>query len=324
MEVGGSYLGASGQPTATLRVLTTSPVPSRTVTNTRRTFEEPRSVTARLSDRGGALWRRRFVLRRRLLGPVEPFGAPVFIVGCGHSGTTLLLAVLSQHPALHAIPYESSLMTRSPGDTDWFVDQFNRQARRAGKTAWVEKTPSHVRHIGRLLRRFPQGRVIVVVRDGRDVACSIEARTGDFASGAQRWEDDNAAADEWADHDRVSFLKYEELIEDRESALRSLCDFLDLSFDERLLDDDRADFTFLGRFQDHQRFAREIRQSGTQGPVTPAGAGHRRYRSWQASQPVFDGRGRWRSDLTDEHREIFKAVAGPRLVAYGYEADGDW
>lgn len=263
-------------------------------------------------------------MRRRVLGPVEPLGAPVFIVGCGHSGTTLLLAILSRHPALHAVPYESSLITRSPADIDWFVDQFNRGARQAGKTAWVEKTPSQVRHIGRLLTRFPDARVVVMLRDGRDVACSIEARLGDFAAGVRRWEDDNAAADEWAGTDRVLFLKYEDLIEDQESTLRSVCGFLGLGFDEGLLDHERGDFTFLGRFQDHRRFAREIRLSGDEQPATPAGEGHRRYRSWQASQPVFDGRGRWRSEMTEKQKEIFKMVAGDRLVSYGYEADGDW
>lgn len=286
--------------------------------------EGVRAFLGRLEDRAARGWRRRYALRRGLLGPVDPVGSPTFIVGCGHSGTTLLLAMLSRHPSLHAIPYESGLITGSPADVDWFVAQFNRETRRAGKASWVEKTPSQVRHIGRLLERFPGGRVIVMVRDGRDVACSIEARTGDFAAGARRWEDDNAAADGWSDHDAVSVLQYEDLIEDQEAALRSVCDFLALPFDEHLLDHAHGEFTFLGRFQDHRRFAREIRKLATAVPAGPAGEGHRRYRSWQASQPVFDGRGRWRSDMTDEQKAMFKAVAGERLVALGYEADADW
>lgn len=292
--------------------------------DTTRTAGEARSAIAKLRDRAGAMWRRRFALRRLWSGPVEPLGAPVFIVGCGHSGTTLLLAMLSRHPSLYAVPYESSLVTRSPAEADWFVDQFNRQARRAGKATWLEKTPSQVRHIGALIARFPTARVIVMVRDGRDVACSIEARSGDFAAGVRRWELDNAAADEWTGHDQVLSVTYEELIEDRASTLRMLCSFLGLDFDEGLLDHDRGDFTFLGRFQDHRRFARQMRRSGVQQPATPAGEGHRGYRSWQASQPVFDGRGRWRSDMSEEQKQVFKSIAGERLVSYGYEADGDW
>ncbi len=38
---------------------------------------------------------------------------PIFILGCGHSGTTLLLAMLSRHSHLYGIPYESSLFRRS-------------------------------------------------------------------------------------------------------------------------------------------------------------------------------------------------------------------
>jgi hypothetical protein len=37
---------------------------------------------------------------------------PVFIVGCGHSGTTLLTAMLDSHPQMHAYPGESNVFLR--------------------------------------------------------------------------------------------------------------------------------------------------------------------------------------------------------------------
>jgi hypothetical protein len=37
---------------------------------------------------------------------------PVFIVGCGHSGTTLILRILAEHKNLHVIDYESDIFNK--------------------------------------------------------------------------------------------------------------------------------------------------------------------------------------------------------------------
>lgn len=34
--------------------------------------------------------------------------------------------------------------------------------------------------------------------------------------------------------------------------------------------------------------------------------------------------GEWKKHFTDEHKKIFKNVAGDLLVKLGYEKDGDW
>src|SRR5690554_6427140 len=39
--------------------------------------------------------------------PVDEKAEPVFVVGCGHSGTSLLVAVLDSHPELRALPGEN-------------------------------------------------------------------------------------------------------------------------------------------------------------------------------------------------------------------------
>ena len=38
---------------------------------------------------------------------------PTFIVGCGHSGTWLLLAILGMHSRIQAIPFETELFFKS-------------------------------------------------------------------------------------------------------------------------------------------------------------------------------------------------------------------
>ncbi|MFN2297657.1 MAG: sulfotransferase family protein, partial [Anaerolineales bacterium] len=119
-------------------------------------------------------------------------GPPVFIVGCGHSGTSLMLAVLDTHSRLYAVPYESFIAGKN--DEQGFraaMREFEWQAIAAGKHRWVEKTPKHIYHVENILGWCPDAQILVVIRDGRDVAYSFRSRTGDLQEGIQLWVDDN-------------------------------------------------------------------------------------------------------------------------------------
>ena len=61
--------------------------------------------------------------------------------------------------------------TRVPGDVRGRV--LPRVAERRGKPRWAEKTPLNIAHLGWVLSHFPRARVIHVIRDGRDVVCSL-------------------------------------------------------------------------------------------------------------------------------------------------------
>jgi Sulfotransferase family len=52
-------------------------------------------------------------------------------------------------------------------------DLFDPLAARAGKPEWVEMTPQNMRALPMLAELFPRSRFVHVVRDGRDVACSL-------------------------------------------------------------------------------------------------------------------------------------------------------
>lgn len=265
-----------------------------------------------------------FALRRRIgKAPAPPIGPPVFIVGCGHSGTTLLLSILSVHSRLHAVPYESSMMERSAVESDWFVRQFNRDAREAGRARWVEKTPRHIVAIGRILALFPDARVLLMLRDGRDVICSLRDRSQDLEGSIARWVDDNAAAEPYFDHPAVLVVRYEDLVAGQESELRRILGFLDEPFEPALLQHHTSGFRFYGRYERADRFAERIDRL-EEPPATVTGSDHRLYRSWQARQPVFDGSGRWQSDLSDADKQLVKRRAGDRLIAYGYAEDERW
>src|SRR6185295_5028100 len=55
-----------------------------------------------------------------------------------------------------------------------FADAFYaRFVAENGKARWADKTPNNVRALPKLLTWYPNGRFIHLIRDGRDVACSL-------------------------------------------------------------------------------------------------------------------------------------------------------
>src|SRR5689334_678348 len=174
-----------------------------------------------------------YALRARLLGR-RVDKPPIVIAGCGHSGTTLLLSILDAHSAIFGIPYEAKLGKSDGEEFSRKIASFDKLTIAAGKSRWVEKTPANVFYLDRLFRNLPDLKVIIMVRDGRDVACSMRIRFEDtmggrekaFAHGVARWVDEN---ERWLAHKndaRLLMVKYEDLIKAFEPTMRAVAEFL--------------------------------------------------------------------------------------------------
>jgi hypothetical protein len=231
---------------------------------------------------------------------------PIFVVGCGHSGTTLLLRILGAHPNIHPILDESAAFSKQ---RTYLLRDFDMEALKVGKKRWVEKTPLHIHHIETIFNHRPQARVLVIVRDGRDVATSIKDRKGDVLVGIKRWVRDNTAAEPFRNDPRVMFLKYEDLVANFDEEVGKILQFLGEHFTE-----DVKNYHSLVK---HETL-------GHQRPPSAAGDNHLEYRMWQVTQPLFDGRNRWVNVFSEEEKSLFKTHAGEMLVRYGYAADDQW
>jgi hypothetical protein len=103
---------------------------------------------------------------------------------------------------------------------------------------WCEKTPDHVQHLGLLSEVFRNARFVHMIRDGREVACSLTRRQRRHPELViYRWKKlVRLGRREGARlGDRYLEVIYEELTRDPKMQMKRLCEFLQLEFDERVL-----------------------------------------------------------------------------------------
>ena len=99
---------------------------------------------------------------------------------------------------------------------------------RAGKAFWAEKSPANLYGMNAFLRRYPEGRGIAVVRDGRDVICSLLNRGWNFWRAVATWLVEAGLCMSLSRDRRVLVVKYEDLVKDARGSLSKVCEFLGL------------------------------------------------------------------------------------------------
>ena len=213
---------------------------------------------------------------RRRWRLLEAFGrayvsptSPIVIGGCGSSGTTLLRAMLDRHPAITCGPESTVFLRRvsSPADIGcrygfradeietWqrcsrsqaeFIDLFQRACLgRARKSVWADKTPENVMRFDFVRSHFPGARLVHVIRDGRDVACSLRSqpwmkkpkRAGrdTLAYCFDYWVERVSAGQRFRSDPQYTEVRYEHLVRDPETTMRALVSFLRVDWSDDVL-----------------------------------------------------------------------------------------
>jgi hypothetical protein len=163
---------------------------------------------------------------------------PIIIAGCARSGTTLLLSVLSAHPNIYGIPFESrafcggfydgSNSPDCPFDLTPISEHFQTvSVPKNGR--WCEKTPRNIQRIKAILEYFNgEVKILNIVRDGRDVILSRHPENSNiFWVTPQRWIEDVQAGLQWERIPQMLTLRYEDLVMDFERTIGRICEFLD-------------------------------------------------------------------------------------------------
>ena len=229
-----------------------------------------------------------------------------FICGSGHSGTSLIANILAGHDDVWMPLYETGLFLRRQVNLTYKHQKWRLSALRARRRVILEKTPRHIHVLNTIRKHVPRPRFLIMVRDGRDVAASMERRFGEVRVGIDRWIEDNTFALAERDAEDVMICRYEDFIESPEAALQRICAFFDLPYTPALLDYHKQPRLWF-RVQ-------ELKQGSDRGHKD-----QRAHRNWQINQPLFDGRNRWQGELDAKSVAELTSGRGQQLMeAFGY------
>jgi hypothetical protein len=194
-----------------------------------------------------------------------------FIVGCPRSGTTMVQQALNRHSAI-AIPPETKYFFSFLGhgkrhqlkhierinkdlnidlklpeggvrsdETGWaffeeMANQYVNRLNKRGVCCFGEKTPEHTGHLSRIRQLFPDAKIIVLARDGRDVALSL-SKTPWMCCGLY------VGFVVWLYYQRLlmqarqsgfpnlHFVRYEDIVANPEKEFASILNFLELPYE---------------------------------------------------------------------------------------------
>lgn len=161
---------------------------------------------------------------------------PILIGGCGRSGTTLLLAILSAHPNIFAIPTETDAFTEwestsrglEPVRLDRLYRALLRHSIPKSKHRWCEKRPANVHFIPQLLQYFgSEMRFIHLLRDPRAVCTSVHPEIpNQYWVPVERYIQDVSAGLLYREHPQVLTLRYEDIVVSPQDQIRQICEFV--------------------------------------------------------------------------------------------------
>jgi len=172
-------------------------------------------------------------------------------------------------------------------------------AARETKRRYGDKTPGYVFNLPLLAGVFAEARFVHVIRDGRNVALSLQAarfgpeRIDRAATAWKRAVSRGQIAGRKLGATRYMEVRYEDLVEEPESSLRRVCTFIELPFDAAMLRYfDRAD-ELTASFKHPEQ--------------------HR-----HLSLPPVVGLRDWRTEMSQQDVLTFEVIAGDLRSRLGY------
>jgi len=176
-------------------------------------------------------------------------------------------------------------------------------ARQQGVRRWADCTPEHLLYLDRIKKTIPDALIIHIIRDGRDVALSMEK--GNWIRPFP-WDKKESLM--------VAGLYWEWIVgKGRESGRTLGADYTEVRFEE-LVTRPRETLTRLGSFVDQGLDYDRIREVGI-GSVREPNTSFRSESDGAEFNPV----GRWRHKLQPTELRKFERLVGKTLQELGYQ-----
>ena len=231
----------------------------------------------------------------------------LFIVGCGHSGTSILNKIIGTHQNVYPVGGESELFLSNIVEATDISDQINNWVEQAllneAKTI-LEKTPRHIHKVNLIRKFIPNARFIYITRNPLDCIASLHKRYDDLEASISRYHMDNFEGLLISRHSYVHRVKYEHLITDFDKTMNEIIKFARLPLED------------LSNFHDQKTFYDHNAIVNTEGY---SAENHSAVRNFQVNQPVFDSRGISASSLTGEETSYVKSEVRFIASLLGYK-----
>jgi hypothetical protein len=188
-------------------------------------------------------------------------------------------------------------------------------AGRFGKSRWGDKTPPYRSQMPAIQAVVPEAHFIHIVRDGRDVALSYSGLwfgpSDEIEAQARFWVDQirSTRRDATALAHYLE-VRYEDLVMEPARTLRTICAWLGLPFEPRMLD---------YHLSASERLAETRQAYGPQGRITMEVTQFLAIHAYTAKPPDRNRIGRWRTEMPRADRQLFESIAGGLLQELGYE-----
>jgi len=202
---------------------------------------------------------------------------------------------------------------------DGYRTFYRLYADRFGKSRWGDKTPLYCMDLPTIRNLLPEARFVHIIRDGRAAALSLKrmwfSPSDQIGKLASYWRNCvlEARRGGFGSPDYLE-VRYEDLILNAEGTLRRICNFIDLEYDEVML---QYYIRAPVRLKEHK--GRKL-SDGTS-LVTQEQRIRQQQRTTEPPDPtqVFG----WMTSISAGERKEFEAVAGDLLADLGYETEGN-
>jgi hypothetical protein len=204
---------------------------------------------------------------------------------------------------LEAREIEEKVLEECRNGGDFLRIVMGEIARKQGVERWAESTPDHLLHLSAIKREIPEALVVHIVRDGRDVALSLDKQ------GWIRpfpWDRKKSVL--------VAGLYWQWFVnKGRENGRRLGADYTEIHFED-LIQNPRAVLAKLGQFIEHDLDYDRILKVAI-GSVSDPNTSFQRESGNSGFNPV----GRWRSHFATDQLAVFESLVGGTLENLGYE-----
>jgi Sulfotransferase family len=272
--------------------------------------------------------------------------APVFVVGCPRSGTTLLYhmllsagnfvvyrsesqvfnlleprfgdlrssrnkrkllatwesSALFQKTGLEAAQVEEEILAKCQNAGDFLRIVMEAMARAQGVERWADCTPEHLLSLAHIKETIPNALVIHIIRDGRDVALSMEK---------QKW----IRPFPW-DREKgllLAALYWQWIVNQGRGQGKALgADYREIQYEE-LVGNPRQTLAQLGTFVEQELDYDHIQQVGI-GSVSRPNSSFEPESGSEEFKPVA----RWKTSLTSNRLRDLECLVGKTLTDLGY------